>query len=274
MVTVELQGGGSLADALAKRDGVWGAAVEETALRRMNVALGDALRRSATRSVELRAIIAREPDRGVNAFASLGPRLMIPLGGDRRIGPRPAGQPADLGISPAPAARRLDVANNGCASRREFPQAGWRVQGTGRCRRRHPASGSNRLTQFTRAWSAWPRCWSAASASATPISSFLTARLRTIATLKCLGAPERLVFLTYFLQLAALATIGVVIGLVIGAALPFLAQSVIADLLPLRARIDIYVRPAGRRRRASVCWSRCSSPWCRWCAPAAFRRPP
>ena len=34
------------------------------------------------------------------------------------------------------------------------------------------------------------------------ISSFLTGRLRTIATLKCLGAPERLVFLTYFLQLA------------------------------------------------------------------------
>jgi putative ABC transport system permease protein len=57
------------------------------------------------------------------------------------------------------------------------------------------------------------------------VSSFLTARLRTIATLKCLGAPERLVFLTYFLQLAALALLGVVIGLVIGAGLPFLAKS-------------------------------------------------
>ena len=39
--TVELQGGGSLADALAKRDGVWGAVVEEAALQRMNVALGE-----------------------------------------------------------------------------------------------------------------------------------------------------------------------------------------------------------------------------------------
>jgi putative ABC transport system permease protein len=37
------------------------------------------------------------------------------------------------------------------------------------------------------------------------ISSFLAGRLRTIATLKCLGAPERLVFSTYLIQLSALA---------------------------------------------------------------------
>ena len=29
--------------------------------------------------IEVRAVIAREPDRGLNAFASLGPRLMIPF---------------------------------------------------------------------------------------------------------------------------------------------------------------------------------------------------
>ena len=74
--TVELQGGGSLADALAKRDGVWGAVVEEAALRRMNLALGDRLKVGDV-IVELRGVIAREPDRGLNAFASLGPRLMI-----------------------------------------------------------------------------------------------------------------------------------------------------------------------------------------------------
>ncbi len=76
--TLELQGGGSLADALAKRDGVWGAVVEESALRRMNTALGERLK-VGDATVELRGIIAREPDRGVNAFASLGPRLIIPF---------------------------------------------------------------------------------------------------------------------------------------------------------------------------------------------------
>src|SRR5260370_29247508 len=76
--TVELQGGGSLADALAKRDGVWGAVVEEAALKRMNLAPGDRVRVGDV-TVEVRGIIAREPDRGLNAFASLGPRLMIPF---------------------------------------------------------------------------------------------------------------------------------------------------------------------------------------------------
>ena len=75
---VELQGGGSLADALAKRGDVWGAVVEEAALRRMNLAPGDKVRVGDT-AVEVRGIIAREPDRGLNAFASLGPRLMIPF---------------------------------------------------------------------------------------------------------------------------------------------------------------------------------------------------
>ena len=73
--------------------------------------------------------------------------------------------------------------------------------------------------------------------------SSLAGRLRTIATLKCLGAPERLVFSTYLIQLSALALVGVVLGLVIGAGLPFVAQSVIADVLPVRARVALYAWP-------------------------------
>ena len=41
------------------------------------------------------------------------------------------------------------------------------------------------------------------------ISSFLAGRLRTIAIMKCLGAPERLVMSTYLIQLSALALLGV-----------------------------------------------------------------
>ena len=134
------QGGGSLADALAKRDGVWGAAVEEAALQRMNVALGDTLK-VGDAIVEIRAVIAREPDRGVNAFASLGPRLMIPAAAVAELGPGAAGQPAHLGISPAPAAgrlgRRRDRAHQGRVPRRRLAGAG-----AGRCRRRPAASGS------------------------------------------------------------------------------------------------------------------------------------
>ena len=39
--SIELKDGLSLADALADKDGVWGAVVEESALRRMNMAVGE-----------------------------------------------------------------------------------------------------------------------------------------------------------------------------------------------------------------------------------------
>src|SRR4029077_17311399 len=74
--TVDLKGGCSLADALARRDGVWGAVVEDSTLKRMNLASGDRVRVGDV-TVEFGAITPRDPDRGLNAFASLGPRLMI-----------------------------------------------------------------------------------------------------------------------------------------------------------------------------------------------------
>lgn len=236
---VELQGGGSLADALAQRDGVWGAVVEETGLKRMNVALGDQLK-VGDATVELRGVIVREPDRGMNAFASLGPRLMIPLAAIAESGLAQQGSLLtwEYRLRLSPGASDLQTIGRMKAA---FPEAGWRVRGLG------DAGGSlqfwlSRLTQFLSLVGLAALLVGGVGVG-NAISSFLTARLRTIATLKCLGAPQRLVFLVYFLQIGALALLGVAIGVVIGAALPFLAQSAIADLLPLRARVDIYIRP-------------------------------
>jgi putative ABC transport system permease protein len=236
---IDIQGGGNLADLLAMRDGVWGAVVEEAALQRMNVVLGDRVR-VGDAVVELRGVIAREPDRGVNAFASLGPRLMMPLAAIAESGLSQQGSlltweyrvrlPA--GASDLAAIQRI---------KGQFPDAGWRVRGLA------DAGGGiqfwlNRLTQFLSLVGLAALLVGGVGVG-NAISSFLTGRLRTIATLKCLGAPERLVFVTYFLQLGALALLGIVVGVAIGAALPFLAQSLIAELLPLRARIDIYAAP-------------------------------
>jgi putative ABC transport system permease protein len=237
--TVELQGGGRLAEALAKRDGVWGAATEESALQRMNVALGDRIRVGEA-IVELRAVIAREPDRGVNAFASLGPRLMMPLAAIAESGLAQQGSLLtwEYRLRLPPGINDLEELDS---IKAQFPDAGWRVRGLA------DAGGGlqfwlNRLTQFLSLVGLAALLVGGVGVG-NAISSFLAGRLHTIATLKCLGAPERLVFATYFLQIAALALLGVVAGVVIGAALPFLAQSLIAELLPLRARIDVYIRP-------------------------------
>src|SRR5258708_5558712 len=237
--TVELQGGGSLADALAKRDGVWGAVVEEAALKRMNLAPGDRVRVGDV-TVEVRGIIAREPDRGLNAFASLGPRLMIPFEAVTESG---LIQPGSLlnwedRLRLPPGTSDVAAIN---ALKGRFPDAGWRVRGLAE------AGGGirfwlDRLTQFIGLIGLASLLVGGVGVG-NAISSFLAGRLRTIAIMKCLGAPERLVLSTYLIQLSALALLGVVIGLAIGAALPFLAQSLIAEVLPVRARVALYAEP-------------------------------
>lgn len=236
---VELQDGGSLAEALAKRNGVWGAVVEESAIRRMNLEPGDMVRVGEI-SVEVRGIIAREPDRGLNAFASLGPRLMMPLDAVVESGLVQPGSLLtwDYRLRLPPGRPYRAVVD---ALKTRFPDAGWRVRGL------DDAGGGlrfwlDRLTQFISLIGLASLLVGGVGVG-NAVSSFLAARLRTIATLKCLGAPERLVFATYFIQLAALALLGVAIGLAIGAALPFVAQSVIADLLPVRARVALYAGP-------------------------------
>ena len=70
-----------LSAALEARSGVWGTAVEPALLDRLNAGVGDTLDVGDI-SVEIRAVIDREPDRVAGGFA-LGPRpaICIPGGG-------------------------------------------------------------------------------------------------------------------------------------------------------------------------------------------------
>lgn len=236
---VDLQGGGALGDALARRDGVWGAAIDEVGLRRMNLVLGDRVKVGEV-TIELRAIIAREPDRGINAFASLGPRLMTSYAA---LGESGLVQPGSLlnweyrvklppGSSDKAAIETINT---------RYPDAGWRTRGLA------DAGGSirfwlDRLTQFIGLIGLSALLVGGVGVG-NAISSFLATRLRTIATLKCLGAPGQLVFAIYFLQLAVLSLLGVALGLAFGAALPFIGQALAGDMLPVRIRVGIYFKP-------------------------------
>jgi putative ABC transport system permease protein len=127
------------------------------------------------------------------------------------------------------------------AIKARFPEAGWRVRDLGE------AGGGirfwlDRLTEFISLIGLAALLVGGVGVG-NAVSSFLAGRMRTIAIMKCLGAPQRLVFMTYFLQLGALALLGIAAGVALGAALPFLAQSLIADLLPVKARIALYARP-------------------------------
>jgi putative ABC transport system permease protein len=75
------------------------------------------------------------------------------------------------------------------------------------------------------------------------VEAWLTARARSIATLRCLGAPARLVSLIYGLQLLALGVPGILLGLAVGALAPVLVLPLLRGKLPLPAQIGLYPAP-------------------------------
>ncbi|MFQ5622408.1 MAG: ABC transporter permease, partial [Paracoccaceae bacterium] len=68
-------------------------------------------------------------------------------------------------------------------------------------------------------------------------------KTQTIATLKTIGAVGGTIFSVYFIQIALLSVLGIVIGLVLGAGLPLALGPVFAASLPVPAEFGIYARP-------------------------------
>ncbi len=151
---------------MGKRDGIWGAVVEESALRRMNMAPGDMLRVGDVRRSRCAASSRASPIVGSMPSASLGPRLMIPFDAVVESGLVPPGSLLTweyrLRLPPGQSDRAVIA-----ALKARFPDAGWRVRGL------DDAGGGirfwlDRLTQFIGLIGLAPRCSSAASAWATP----------------------------------------------------------------------------------------------------------
>jgi putative ABC transport system permease protein len=75
------------------------------------------------------------------------------------------------------------------------------------------------------------------------VRAYLNEKLPSIAALKCLGASRRLVFACYLLQVLALATAGIALGLVLGAAMPFIVAPFLPSSLPVGPQLGLYWRP-------------------------------
>lgn len=75
------------------------------------------------------------------------------------------------------------------------------------------------------------------------VRAYLAGKTGVIATLKTLGATRATIFQTYFIQIAALTLLGVLIGLVIGAGLPLIMAPVITAQLPIPAVFALYPAP-------------------------------
>ena len=221
-----------MAELLAERDGAFGAAADPTLLARLDLKIGDRVTLGAA-TFQLRSVVNTEPDKLAGGLG-LGPRFLISEAGLRATGLL---QPGSLVHwiyrvkLPDNAASDRAVAALEREARAALPQAGWGV------RTRANASPQlertiSRFTQFlTLVGLAALLVGGVGVANA--VKSHIDNRRDVIATFKALGATGRDVFAIYLTQVVALATIGSVIGLAAGAALPFVIVGVFGKLLPL-----------------------------------------
>ena len=75
------------------------------------------------------------------------------------------------------------------------------------------------------------------------VRAYLSQKTETIATLRTLGADRATIFQTYLIQIGVLSGIGIILGLILGGALPLLLAPVIETRLPVPAVFSLYSQP-------------------------------
>ena len=200
-----------LKELLRQRDGTWGAIADTNLLKRLGLALGERIK-VGTGVFTVRATVVSEPDRAANLL-SFGPRFLVSKDALAATGLIQPGSQISYhtrvvlpdGVDPADWRSRLATA---------FPIAGWRVRGLD-----NAAPGVkqfiNRMTLFL-SFVGLTVLLVGGLGVANTVSSYLDTKTRTIATLKCLGAPGHVIFRVYMAQILGIATIGTCIGLLVG----------------------------------------------------------
>jgi len=229
---VALDPASSLADTLAERNGVFGAAVDPVLLARLNLERGARVTLGSA-TIDLRAVLKSEPDKLAGGIG-FGPRLLISEAALRATG---LIQPGSLVRwhyrLRLPAADANDRAANAvvAASAKQLPDAGWEMRTRANA---SPALGRNieRFTQYLTLVGLTALLVGGVGV-ANAVKHYLDRRRNTIATLKSLGATGGRVFAIYLTEVMLLAAVGTAIGLVVGAGLPFAIAAAFGNILPL-----------------------------------------
>ena len=78
---------------------------------------------------------------------------------------------------------------------------------------------------------------------ASGVNAFVSAKIDTVAVLRCLGATSRQVLALYVVQSAAMGLVGAVAGTLLGVAVQFLLPGVVSDFLPIDVELALEPRP-------------------------------
>ena len=233
--TVELSPTMPLEQALAGADGVPGAVMQLALSARLGLRIGDTFQ-LGTQDFRLMADLVIEPDAAASGF-TIGPRTLVAT---------TALQSSEL-LAPGtlfdtkyrmmlPPETDLDVTKQ--AALDQFAEGGMRWSDA-----RNGAPGITRFVERLGSFLILVGLSGLAVGGvgvSAAVRAYLATKTSTIATLRTLGADRSTIFLTYFLQIGALALLGIAIGLVIGGLGPVLLGPLIAAQLPFPADFSLY----------------------------------
>jgi putative ABC transport system permease protein len=226
-----------LSEALAERDGVPGLAVDPMLLARLDARLGDTVTIGLSRFM-LRAMLRSEPDK-LAGGVGFGPRVMMS---------RAALAGAQLASPGAIFRNVVRVALNGAGdadakafaadATAAFPQAGWEA----RTRNAVSPQFSRNLDRFAQLLTlvALTALVAGGAGVANAVQGFVERKRAQFAILKALGAEGSRVFKIALAQVLAAASFAILIGLAIGALIPWAGARALRELadLPVSAALD------------------------------------
>jgi putative ABC transport system permease protein len=227
-----------LPQAFAGQDGTPGAVMERVLADRLGLVPGDTFR-LGTQDFILSAILLKYPDNSAGGFG-LGPRTIVLTDDLASSGLITEGTLFST-------LYRLDLpAGTDLQATEDTAKSLWRDSGMRWSDARNGAGGMqefvDRLGSFLVLIGLSGLAVGGIGVSAA-VRAYLATKTGVIATLKTLGASRRTIFLTYFLQIGALALLGIALGLILGAALPLAFAPLIAATLPIPAAFAIYPAP-------------------------------
>lgn len=227
-----------LDQALAEKDGVYGAVMEQILIDRLGLVIGDHFK-LGTQDLRLSAALLSAADDAGGGFTQ-GPRIIV-----YKVALDASGllQSGTLFSSKyrlkLPEGTDLEAIST--AAQQQFEETGVRW--------RDARNGSPRIARFVERLGAFLVLVGLSGLAvggvgvSAAVNSYLRSKTSVIATLRTLGAERAVIFQTYFLQIGILSIVGIAFGLLLGALAPVLFAPLITARLPIPAEFSIYPKP-------------------------------
>ena len=220
---------------LQQEQGQWGAVIDRALIDRLGLEVGNSLQ-IGEQTYTVRGIIQREPDRA-GGMGGFWPRVMVHKDTLASTGLLREGSMIyhqyRLILPPEQDAVKLresfeQAFPNSITRIRDYQNAAPRVKRI-----------VERLTLFLTLVGLTALLVGGVGVS-NAVRAYLDGKLRTLAMLKCVGAPNQVLFQTYLIQILVLAGGGIAIGLLIGSLVPPVAASILERLLPVPVQVGVY----------------------------------